>query len=246
MIIIVEDRRGIGEAFVRSFRRLGVTAVRFTAGDCRQWLETSGAQEIAAIDGVLVATAGERSDLLRRLCRDTGAPVIAVNDEKSLDDTLDLLEIGVDDVVAKPVHVRELLARLEAVRRRGPVHAEKNADGQIRVFADGRDPIVGGEALALPRRERRILECLFRVRGQWVEKDKVFRQVYGPFEENASVSVVESHVCRLRKRLRERLGSDIIEAQRFLGYRLAGKIEAKHDARPVSARDPAGGKTCVP
>jgi DNA-binding response OmpR family regulator len=46
------------------------------------------------------------------------APVIAMNDTKSLDETLDLFAAGVDDVVRKPIHVREILARIQAIRGR--------------------------------------------------------------------------------------------------------------------------------
>ena len=117
-----------------------------------------------------------------------------MNDAKSLEETLDLFAAGVDDVVRKPVHVR--------------------------VFYDGRDPEVAGEVLALPRRERRILEYLVNNKGCRVTKTQIFNYVYGLFSEDIDENVVESHISKLRKRLRHRLGYDPIDSQRFLGYRL--------------------------
>jgi len=86
------------------------------------------------------------------------APVIAMNDTKSLDETLELFAAGVDDVVRKSIHVREILARIQAIRGRAKGVSAGSVIGELRVFSDGRDPEVAGEVLPLPRRERRILE----------------------------------------------------------------------------------------
>jgi DNA-binding response OmpR family regulator len=91
----------------------------------------------------------------------------------------------------------------------------------LRVFYDGRDPEVAGEVLPLPRRERRILEYLVSTKGCRVSKSQIFNYVYGLFSEDIDENVVESHVSKLRKRLRHRLGYDPIDSQRYLGYRLA-------------------------
>mgnify|MGYP000321255599 CR=1 FL=1 len=79
---------------------------------------------------------------------------------------------------------------------------------------------VAGEVLPLPRRERRILEYLVNNRGCRVTKSQIFNYVYGLFSEDIDENVVESHISKLRKRLRHRLGYDPIDSQRFLGYRL--------------------------
>jgi DNA-binding response OmpR family regulator len=143
-----------------------------------------------------------------------------MNDNKSLDETLDLFAAGVDDVVRKPIHVREILARIRAIRARIQVAGEGTLVGQLRVFSDGRDPEVKGEVLPLPRRERRILEYLVNNKDCRVTKTQIFNYVYGLFSDDIDENVVESHVSKLRKRLRHRLGYDPIDSQRYLGYRL--------------------------
>ena len=72
----------------------------------------------------------------------------------------------------------------------------------------------------LPRRERRILEYLASNRGRRVTKTQVFNAIYGIFDEEVEENVVESHISKLRKKLREKLGHDPIDSKRFLGYRL--------------------------
>ncbi len=146
--------------------------------------------------------------------------MLALNGDKSLQETLDLFAAGVDDVVGKPMHVREILARIKAIQRRAEDEDEGTISGDIRVFDDGRDPEVGGEPLQLPRRERRILEYLVSTKGRRVTKTQIFNFVYGLFSEEIDENVIESHISKLRKRLRHRLGHDPINSQRYLGYRL--------------------------
>ena len=115
-----------------------------------------------------------------------------MNDNKSLDETLDLFAAGVDDVVRKPIHVREILARIRAIRARIHVSGEGTVVGQLRVFSDGRDPEVKGEVLPLPRRERRILEYLVNNKDCRVTKTQIFNYVYGLFSDDIDENVVES------------------------------------------------------
>ena len=148
----------------------------------------------------------------------TRAPVIAMNDMPSLEQTLDLFAAGVDNVVRKPV--REILARVGAIRRRNEVERDSAVVGELRVFFDGRDPQLKAVPLPLPRRERRILEYLVNNRGRRVSKAQIFNSIYGIFDENVEENVVESHISKLRKKLRRHLGYDPINSVRYLGYRL--------------------------
>ena len=147
-----------------------------------------------------------------------------MNEASSLEKTLELFAAGVDDVVRKPVHVREILARVNAMQRRNEKRRSTDEDislGEIRVYFDGRDPDVAGEVMSLPRRERRILEFLMRSRGRWVTKSQVFNAVYGLFDAEVDEAVVESHVSKLRKKLRDRLGYDPVQSKRYLGYTIS-------------------------
>ena len=226
MFILVDPRAPVRDAFVSAFARQGVTTVGLSPTDFTGWLEDVGKTDLAAVEGILLGESVERVDQARLARRRGDVPVIALTDVGSLDGTLELFTAGVDDVVRKPVHVRELMARCRAIHRRHdakPSHAECDA---IRVFFDGRDPEVGGDALLLPRRERRILEHLVAHRGQRVTKTQIFTAIYGLFDDDVEESVVESHVSKLRKKLRARLGYDPIESKRFLGYCLTGAVAA--------------------
>lgn len=141
-----------------------------------------------------------------------------MSDQHSLETTLALFDSGVDDVVRKPVHPREIMARAAAIRRRLKAISNFTDIGPVRVFSDGRDPEINGDVFPLPRRERRILEYLVANRGRRVSKTQIFNAIYGIFDDEVEENVVESHISKLRKKLRKKLGFDPVDSKRFLGY----------------------------
>lgn len=220
MIVIVDERETVLDGYTSWFCREGVSATGLAPQDFRQWVKTAPEPDIDAVEAFLLGDFQNRQEVPVKIKSRSGAAVIAMNETKSLDATLELFAAGVDDVVRKPVHVREILARIKAISRRNQPAAEPAASGRIRVFSDGRDPEIAGNPLALPRRERRILEYLMANKGRRVTKTQIFNFVYGLFDDGIDENVIESHISKLRKRLRQRLGTDPIDSQRFLGYRL--------------------------
>jgi DNA-binding response OmpR family regulator len=193
------------------------------------WVLSLPPQDKAILDGIVCCSRAMNAEHVRLLRQCVETAIVAVADRRSLEETLQLFQMGFDDVLSKPIHPLEILARLKAARNRtkADVTAEEPAD--ILLFANGRDPLVGGEPLTLPRRERRVLTCLVEARGAWIAKATLFNQVYGMFNSDIHDSTIESHVSRLRRRLRERLGREVIETQRHLGYRLVTRHSPRRD-----------------
>jgi two-component system, OmpR family, flagellar system response regulator FtcR len=218
MIVIVEDRELVKEAFASRFGKEGIPAAGFCPSDFGDWVNCADEKDIDAVEAFLIGSCSGRDSLTRKIRRRSAAAVIAMADNRSLEETLTLFGAGADDVVAKPVHVRELMARIAAIGRRRLELGGSDAPADIVMFADGRDPEVAGEPLRLPRRERRILEYLFANRGRRVTKAQIFNSVYGLFDQEIDENVIESHISKLRKRLRSRLNYDPIDSQRHLGY----------------------------
>ena len=227
MIIIVDDRGLVTDAYRSSFDREGVPATGFTAGDFEGWVAGAADDDLNAIDAFLIGECGAAESLAQIIKRRSTAAVIAMKEQKTLVNTLELFAEGVDDVVTKPCHVREILARIEAISRRSRVAPDRR-DGvlEIKIFRDGRDPLIGGHALPLPRRELRILEFLVSNQRRRVTKGQIFNAVYGLFNQEIDETVIESHISKLRKRLRQVLGYDVIDSKRHLGYRLMGRVQA--------------------
>lgn len=228
MIIFVEGRNEVAAAFKAQFEREGFVLVDFRPFDFETWLAGATKSELLSVECFLLGDSTERAAAVRTIRSRSQAPAIALSDHSTLDKTLDLFACGVDDVVRKPVHVREILARARAIQRRSEARSESTVSGQIRVYFDGRDPEVDGSVFPLPRRERRILEFLASHRGRRVTKAQIFQSIYGLFDDEVEENVVESHVSKLRKKLRHRMGYDPIDSKRYLGYCLV-------DQRPASS-----------
>lgn len=218
MIVIVDDRSGVADAYKASFSREGMSASGFSPADFHGWASSAQESELNAVEAFLIGECERPGSIAQFIKRRSAAAVIAMKEQKSLVVTLELFACGVDDVVAKPCHVREIMARIVAISRRARPDEAHGVFGEIRTFRDGQDPLVRGEPLALPRRELRILEFLVNAKSRRVTKSQIFGHVYGLFDQDIDENVVESHISKLRRRLRLRLGYDPIESRRHLGY----------------------------
>jgi two-component system, OmpR family, flagellar system response regulator FtcR len=224
MLVIIDEREIVTSAYSSRFGSEGVASAGFCPLEFREWVTTAADSDLGAVEAFLLGDCRDRQLYPKMIKERTRAPVIAMNETPSLEQTLELFAAGVDDVVRKPVHVREILARVGAIRRRCDRDHDCATVGELRVFFDGRDPQLKGVPLPLPRRERRILEFLVKNRGRRVSKAQIFNSIYGIFDENVEENVVESHISKLRKKLRRCLGYDPINSVRYLGYRLDDPI----------------------
>jgi len=220
VLVIVDEREIVTAGYACRFGSEGVSAARFCTNEFREWMKTVADTDLYAVEAFLLGDCRDREVLPRLIRERSRAPVIALNEGPSLELTLNMFAAGVDDVVRKPIHVREILARVGAIRRRLEAKQDHAIVGEMRVFFDGRDPEIKGFVVPLPRRERRILEYLVANRGRRVSKSQIFNSIYGIFDENVEENVVESHISKLRKKLRRHLGYDPINSVRYLGYRL--------------------------
>ncbi|GJD52816.1 Flagellar transcriptional regulator FtcR [Methylobacterium crusticola] len=227
MYFLVDARKSVHAGYKAGFDREGISSFALSPDEFGTWIRSASQGDLDAIQGFLLGDFAERARCAASIRRHSRAPIIALSDVRSLEQTLVLFDAGIDDVLPKPVHVREILARSEAIWRRvnggRPAAGDVRAGpGRLKVFFDGRDPEIDGEPLALPRRERHILELLVRNRGRRLTKTQVFNGVYGVYSDGVEESVVEGHVSKLRKKLAQRLGHDPIEARRYIGYTFVG------------------------
>ena len=218
MIVIVDKRELVIEGYKRSFDREGVAATGFHPGEFSGWLESLPKEDLAAIEAVVLGGCAESEALTASIRDKLKTPIIALSEMNSLNKVLELFSAGVDDVVRKPVHVREILVRVSRIMARTRTGDDVFEAGGIKVFSDGRPPLVAGEPLQLPRREYRILHYLVTHKDRRVTKRQLFDCVYGMFEDSVEEAVIESHISKLRKKLRARLGYDPVDSRRYMGY----------------------------
>lgn len=222
MIVFIENRPLVVDGYKARFKERGETLVRLSCADAIDWLNTSSDRELTSVEAVFIGETTDCEGVFSMVKSKIDVPIIALLDNRSLKETINFYRLGADDVVSKPVHYEELLIRVAAIKKRmfsKPTLSAKPKE-QVVVYFDGRDPEINGEQVELPRRERRILEYLASLNGRRVTKAQIFGAIYGVFDEQIEDNVVESHISKLRKKLRGILGHDPIDSKRYLGYRL--------------------------
>lgn len=218
MIIVADSQPERAERRSRELTRAGYATAVFSIEDLETWITTSAASELAAVEAVIVNQAQLGVRLSADLRRLSQSPIVVINDATGIEATLKAFSWGADDVVSPLTDTREIVARIGARNRR--LHACDKVAGVagITVFYDGRDPEYHGTPLRLPRRERRILEFLVVNRPRRVTRSQIFNAVYGSFNGDFDENVIESHISKLRKKLRLMLNYDPIDSKRYLGY----------------------------
>ncbi|GAA0770904.1 response regulator transcription factor [Roseibium denhamense] len=240
MFIIVDSREIVTAGYASAFEREGYASLELQPSELTDWLEITCSSDLASVDAILLGDTQDKAGFVSSIrSRCPEAQIVALEDTANLETTLSLFSAGLDDVLKKPVHVREIIARVGVFRRRIAARNNSVGTGAIEVFFDGRDPVVGGDVMELPRRERRILEYLVKNKGRRVTKTQIFNAVYGVMNDGVDECVVESHISKLRKKLKKKLGFDAIESTRYIGYMLKDNASSKQKVgdtrRPVQA-----------
>ncbi|MFK3844768.1 response regulator [Stenotrophomonas sp. PS02297] len=204
-------------------------AAGLVAGLCAQGMAAravvSGAQaEAACLDEIfdaLVLDLGlpdvDGLTLLAALrAQGIAVPVVVLTARDAIEHRIAGLHGGADDYLVKPVDLRELGARLHAVVRRGSGRAVQQIEaGPLRIEPHGGQAWLDGETVPLSRREIDLLTHLADARGRWLSADLLRERLYG-LDADVGSNTLNVHIHNLRRKL----GSEAVESERGLGYRL--------------------------
>jgi two-component system OmpR family response regulator len=160
-------------------------------------------------------------DVCRRLREgDMWAPVIMVTARDEVEDRVRGLDAGADDYLTKPFSLAELLARLRALTRRGPVQRPTVFEvGDLRLDPAERRAWRGESELELSAREYALLETFMRSPGRVFSQFELLEAAWDLGYEQRS-NVVEVYIGYLRQKVDRPFGMRSLETVRGLGYRL--------------------------
>ncbi len=152
-----------------------------------------------------------------------GDAVIIISARDSLDDRITGLDLGADDYLTKPFHLSELNARVKALIRR------KYADGTsivevgiLKVDLLSRTAVAAGQPISLSKIEYDLLLFLMTNKNRVVSKQAIAEHIYdGPSEQVPSSDFAYSHIKNLKRKLKEKGCSEIIQTVYGLGYKLS-------------------------
>ena len=148
------------------------------------------------------------------------SPVLMLTARDAVEDRVDGLDAGADDYLTKPFSFAELLARLRALSRRGPVERPALLEtGSLRLDPATRRVWRGDAEIGLSPKEFALLETFMRRPGQVLGRFELLEHVWDYAYENRS-NVVDVYVRYLREKVDRPFGVASIETVRGVGYRL--------------------------
>ena len=148
-------------------------------------------------------------------------PVLVLTARDAVQSRIAGLDTGADDYVVKPVDLHELAARLRAlVRRAHGLQQTVLQAGQVQLDPVGHVVTLAGQPVDLAQREYALLHALMRNPGRILSREQLEAQIYSWGSEVAS-NAVEVHVSHLRRKL----GANLIDTVRGLGYRIGSGTE---------------------
>lgn len=221
-LLLVEDEKRLSETLAQNLNREGFSVDRVGNG-----AEAELALKSVQYDTVILDLGLPDCDglvLLSRL-RQQGlhTPVLILTARDAVEDRVAGLDRGADDYLIKPFATTELISRVKALLRRpGGVLGSVLMAGNVTLDTIGRDVMVNGKSLELPRRETAVLEHLLRRLGRVVPRDFLEDKLYG-FGEEIESNAVPVHIHHVRKKLEQAGGSVEIHTVRGIGYMLEGK-----------------------
>ena len=224
-ILVVDDDPSVREVLELYLTQAGF-GVRL-AEDGRHSLAAMSASraDLVLLDIMLPGMDGY--DVYRALREQSDVPIIFLTARDEDVDRILGLELGADDYITKPFNPREVVARVKAVlrrlspaaRSRAPLHFER-----LTLNPETRECLVAGEAAELTAREFDILWLLASRPRVVFARPQIMEQVWGQAEDYADYRTIDTHVKRVRKKLREGGTDCTIETVWGVGYKFVPSL----------------------
>ena len=224
-VLLVEDDLRTADFVAKGLRQAGYAVDHAVDGEEGLHFLTGEVCDVAVVDLMLPKLDG--LEMLRR-ARAAGVrtPVIILSARGSVDDRVGGLQTGADDYLVKPFAFSELLARVQALLRRGISAGEPGilSVGDLTLDPARRKAARAGRPISLQPLEFALLEYLVRNAGRVVSKTMIMEHVWD-YNFDPQTNVVESRICRLREKIDRPFGTPLIHTLRGAGYILEQKPE---------------------
>lgn len=214
-VLLIEDDTILGAAVRDQIRADGHSVDWVTRLDDAGDHLASASYDLILLD--LMLPDGRGIPFLRSLrARQDVTPVVILTALDQISDRIEGLNAGADDYMVKPFDLSELTARLKAVARRYSGNPNPLIEiGDLAIDLAARRVTRAGKPVALTAREWVLFEAFVQRPRQLMSKAQLEERLYA-FDAEVESNAIEVHVSRLRKKL----GHEIIETVRGIGYRL--------------------------
>ncbi|PXF57158.1 MAG: DNA-binding response regulator [Deltaproteobacteria bacterium] len=217
-ILLVEDDHKIASFIIKGLKQAGLAVDYAADGGKGLSKALTGDYDVAVIDIMLPVLDG--LSLIQEIRQQKiNTPVIVLSAKRSVDDRVRGLQTGGDDYLTKPFAFSELLARVQALIRRGKGESEPVRLNFDDLFLNllTREVARGGVNIDLQPREFNLLEYLLRNAERVVSKTMIMEHVWG-YNFDPQTNVVETRMCRLRDKVDKPFETKLIHTVRGVGY----------------------------
>jgi two-component system OmpR family response regulator len=220
-ILVVEDDRDVAGFVVKGLREAGHTVEHADNGRDGLFLAASENFDAIILDRMLPGGIDGLRLLETLRAQDNATPVVFLSALSQVDDRVKGLKAGGDDYITKPFAFAELLARVEALTRRGKTDGPttKLVVGDLEMDLLSRGVRRGGLKIDLQPREFRLLEYLMRHAGQVVTRTMLLEGVWD-YHFDPQTNVIDVHVSRLRQKIDKPFDLPLLHTVRNAGYML--------------------------
>lgn len=223
-VLIVEDERKISAYVKRGLREQGYAVdAAFDGGEALE-LAASAPYDLIVLDVLLPVMDG--FSVCRTLrSRGVRAPILMLTARDAVDDRVTGLDAGADDYLVKPFALKELLARLRALTRRGSA-ASKSAVlhvADLSLDTTTRRVRRAGRSIELTAKEYAVLECLMHDPDRVFTRTMIAEHVWSYDIYNES-NVVDVYIRNLRRKIDDGFERKLICTVRGAGYRLSAQM----------------------
>jgi two-component system OmpR family response regulator len=218
-VLVVEDQLKMASLLLRGLHNNGDSVDVTRTGEEALWMTAATKYDAIVLDVMLPGIDGfETLAALRREGRWT--PVLMLTARDAVEDRIAGLDVGADDYLTKPFSFEELLARLRAIARRGPVERPTILEvGDLRLDPATRQVWRGTTEIDLTAKEFALLEAFMRRPGDVLSRDHLLSQAWEGGYDNRS-NVIAVYVNYLRDKIDRPFGARSLETVRGVGYRL--------------------------
>ncbi|NML17070.1 heavy metal response regulator transcription factor [Azohydromonas caseinilytica] len=219
-LLVIEDEKRLAEYLRKGLSENGYVVDVAHDGIGGVHLALEGGFDLVLLDVMLPGIDGFA--VLRALRAVRNTPVLMLTARDAVDDRVKGLQEGADDYLVKPFAFSELLARVQALLRRGaPQRAEQDANrmqlADLELDLVRRRATRGGQRLDLTAKEFLLLTVLLQRRGEVLSRTVIAEQVWD-MNFDSDTNVVEVAVRRLRSKLDDPFDKKLLHTVRGMGY----------------------------
>lgn len=217
-ILLVDDDAHILQLLSIHLRKEGYTVCRAVHAEAALQLLKEESIDLAVVDVMMPGMNG--FELAQILTSDYEIPVILLTAKGQLEDKEQGFNSGADDYLVKPFEPKELLFRIAAILRRAKYTlAETIAFANIMINKQSYEVIINGQTTILPLKEFELLALLASRANKTVTRSILIEETWGENTEDYELTL-NTHMNRLRDRLRKHGATAEVTTVRGVGYRL--------------------------